>query len=65
MLVSYHGLSTLCTTETNVMTDCTNMFDLILRWGRTTHLLVSYHELSTLCTTETNVIGQTVQICLI
>jgi hypothetical protein len=41
------------------------MFDLILSWGRTTHVLVSYHGLSTLCTTETNVIGQTVPICLI
>ena len=41
------------------------MFDLILSWRRTTHVLVSYHELSTVCTTEANVIGQTVQMCLI
>jgi hypothetical protein len=37
VLVSYHGLSTLCTTETNLIGQTTNMFDLILSW----HVLVS------------------------
>jgi hypothetical protein len=37
------------------------MFDLIVSWWRTTHVLVSYHELKTINNTETNVIGQTVQ----
>jgi hypothetical protein len=37
------------------------MFDLILSWRCTNHVLVSYHELNTINNTETNVIGQTVQ----
>ena len=37
------------------------MFDLILSWRRTTHVIVTQHELSTINNTETNVIGHTVQ----
>jgi hypothetical protein len=37
------------------------MFDLILSWRRTNHVLVTHHELNTINNVETNVIGQTVQ----
>ena len=65
IILPFHFIKFLLICTYDLIVLYTNMFDLILSWGRTTHVLVSYHGLSTLCTTETNVIGQTVQICLI